>query len=683
LLLARAGIELEESVRTRSNLLAVLLGNPLAMLGLLGGTADWQIYGVAVSPDGRRLALGDAAGTVTMFDARSRRRLGVYQLGGAPGESFVQSLVFSPDGRTLAVMGHGPPPEPPDALIDFLDARTLERRRRVVLPPVPDAPFVFLSAAFLSNGRDLVVHQYVPDAPAIVLRRLDGVTGALEGGPLRVRHGALRLFPNADGRRVFVTSARDDETYEIDAESLRVVRRYPVGGFTGAASPDGRAFALGSEDGTVRVLDLRSGRVRPFSGRHRAGVGSMTFTPDGRTLLSADGDGRVIVWDAATGEMSEQLSGHRGEVYGLAVSPDGSTLYSSGDDARTIVWDLAGDRRLVRPFSVGKTFVADESTPRGIAVSPDGRTLAFTHDDGRVELVDARTLERRRSVRAMPGFAAAVDFSPDGRLLAVAGARGRVTLWHARTLAPAGELRGLHGNSQALSFSPDGELLVAAEREDDDTQPRLRVWNVRRRALTPFRSATWANSLTFSPDGRLVAAAARDRGTEIRNVRNASLVKRLATEGWSRSVAFSPDGSLLAVGQYDGDGQLYSTESWAPLGRRLEGHTQRITFVDFSADGRTLATAGADGTVRLWDVQTRTPIGSPLTVEPDTFVSTAFTPDGSHLFALSTSRRAVRLGTDPERWKRHACLVAGRELTRREWRDALPGRQYRTVCSDD
>jgi hypothetical protein len=43
---------------------------------------------------------------------------------------------------------------------------------------------------------------------------------------------------------------------------------------------------------------------------------------------------------------------------------------------------------------------------------------------------------------------------------------------------------------------------------------------------------------------------------------------------------------------------------------------------------------------------------------------------------------AFRLAADPEAWKRHACLVAGRKLTRREWKDALPDRAYRPVCSD-
>ncbi len=134
------------------------------------------------------------------------------------------------------------------------------------------------------------------------------------------------------------------------------------------------------------------------------------------------------------------------------------------------------------------------------------------------------------------------------------------------------------------------------------------------------------------------------------------------------------------MGQFDGDGQLYSTESWTPLGRPLVAHAQRIANVEFSRDGRTLATSSADGTVLIWDVETQEPIGSPLAVEPDTFTSATFSPDGARLYAVSTGRRGIRLETDPEAWKRHACLVSGRKLTAREWKDALPDRPYRAVC---
>ena len=62
------------------------------------------------------------------------------------------------------------------------------------------------------------------------------------------------------------------------------------------------------------------------------------------------------------------------------------------------------------------------------------------------------------------------------------------------------------------------------------------------------------------------------------------------------------------------------------------------------------------------------------------WVSAAFTPDGSHLFAVSDRGSGLRLDVRPEAWKRHACLVAGREFTPRELNDALADRSYGDVC---
>ena len=684
LLLARTGVALEETPRTRSNLLAALLRVPHAAIGFLGGTADAEIFTAAVSPDGRVLAIGDAPGVVTTFDLSSRQKLGEYRIGDEIGAGLIQTVSFSPDGGTLAVAGLA---FAEGEVLDLLDTRTLERRRRVPLPPFPEDiqpdEFVVLNPLFVADGRHLLAAQAVlsdtgrPPRRSVMLR-IDAETGSVEG-TLRVGRGAFDMLPTPDGRRVFVPSPGDDTTVEIDATSLRVVRRHGIGGFAGALSPDGSTLAVGTTEGTVRLLDLRSGDVRSFGRGHGAEILDMNFTPDGRTVVSSARDGGVIAWNVSRGEVSERFSAHVGPVWALGIAPDGRTVYTAGNDGRLILWDLSGDRRLARSFVLGRPFGEEIQTPRGVAVSPDGKTLAVTHFDGTVELFDTTRLQRQRSAKAIPGFAAAAAFSPDGRSLAVGGQGGNITLLDARTLAPAGQLTGLSSDIQTLAFSPDGASLAAAEVVGEP--PRLHVWSVSRRAVTAQADVTQVASLAFSPDGRVIAATALDGSTEIRDARSGTVVKRLPAAGLSRSVAFSPDGSLLAVGQFDGDGQLYSTESWKPLGRRLEAHTQRITNVEFTRDGRTLATASADGTVLLWDVATQEPIGSPLVVERDTFAAAALSPDGAHLFAVSTGLRGVRLAIDPAAWKRHACLVAGRQLTPREWRDALPGRPYQPICS--
>ena len=569
-------------------------------------------------------------------------------------------------------------------LIDLLDPRTGRREQRIELPPFPEETFYVLTlVAFQPNGRDLIAQQTpveFPDAAASVIWRLDAATGEAERPSRRIgRRAAWNLVTTADRRRVFVTSGGDDATYELAPESLAVRRTYPVGDYAGAVSADGSMFALGSQSGGVRVLELESGRVRSFEGRHDGSNLRMTFAPDGRTLVTSDDTGTVFAWDVERGRIRERFSGHTGEP-ALAVSSDGRTLYSAGLDARMVIWDLAGDRRLERRFAAGPAMTYDDGSPKGLALSPDGQTLAVTQQDGSVDLLDARTLERRRVLRALKGAALGVDFSPDGRLLAVTGEGAHVTLWDARTLSPAGELEELQGSrfSQEVVFSPDGRLVAAGGI--GETANHVRAWDVRTGEPAPVRFDLLSPDLVFSPDGRLLAAAGMESSTEVRDVRSGRLVKRLATGDDARSVAFSPDGSLLAVGHFGGSVMLLSTKDWKQVGRRLEAHRARVTALEFSPDGRRLVTASADGTVLLWDVASHRSIGSRLTIAPDAYVAATFARDGSHLFAVPDSGRGVRWDVRPAAWERHACLVAGRELTAREWSDALPERSYRRIC---
>ena len=110
--------------------------------------------------------------------------------------------------------------------------------------------------------------------------------------------------------------------------------------------------------------------------------------------------------------------------------------------------------------------------------------------------------------------------------------------------------------------------------------------------------------------------------------------------------------------------------------RKLAGHTGERTWGSVSPDGRMLATGSTDGTIRLFDLATQRPVGAPLPGPPNRQIAPVFTPDGAYLFVITDARRGYRWDIRPSSWARHACKIAGRRLTRTEWNDVLPERDY-------
>jgi WD40 repeat protein/serine/threonine protein kinase len=400
---------------------------------------------------------------------------------------------------------------------------------------------------------------------------------------------------------------------------------------------------------------------------HTFGVNSVAFSPDGKRLASASADRTVKVWDVRTGKVTLTFKGHTGEVYSVAFSPDGKRLASAsavsalGMDGTVKVWDAkTGEEQLtlrIRPGFVTGFGSGNVTSNNNVAFSPDGKRLAFANGDETVQVWDAET---GRHVFNLKG--AGVAFSPDGKhIVSTVLKEGTVKVWDAQTGKVTLTLKGHLGTS--VAFSPDGTRIAS------DSRPGTAgVWDAAtgKELLTLEGHTGPITSVVFSPDGKRLASA----GDRTVRVWDAATGKELLTlkghTGLVTSVAFSPDGKRLASASHGevrfgpgGVGRLpnatwdQTLNIWdAETGQgplTLNAHRRDVYSVAFSPDGKRLASAGGvwdekqnkytAGVVKVWGVKTGK---EQLMVTGHTTVvcSVAFSPDGKRLASASADRTA-------------------------------------------
>ncbi len=87
-------------------------------------------------------------------------------------------------------------------------------------------------------------------------------------------------------------------------------------------SADGRTLASGGGD-SVQVWNLAGAGERMESAGHASGVTGVSFSPDGATLASASNEGTVKLWEPGSGRLRHTLGGYPGDVQASHSAPTG------------------------------------------------------------------------------------------------------------------------------------------------------------------------------------------------------------------------------------------------------------------------------------------------------------------------------------------------------------------------
>jgi RNA polymerase sigma factor (sigma-70 family) len=415
-----------------------------------------------------------------------------------------------------------------------------------------------------------------------------------------------------------------------------------------AFSPDGKVLASPERDGIVQRWNVATGKKLPVCKGHKGVVNAVAFSAKGGLLASGGDDQTVRLW-GARGKQVRTLEGHRDKVIALAFTPDGKTLASRGTDGTFRLWETDSGKEVRRwrdnvttsslgygnAFAIafsrdGKTLVTRNfnglrlyRTANGrpaknlrtpdfwiaVALSPDGKTVAGAEGSfgARLQLWDGSTGKNLISSEGHQGGVLTAVFAPGGKTLATGSRDRTIRLWD-----PAGgkELRKLVGHSGAvahLQFSSDGKHLVSASADNNDRT--VSWWDVHTgKELRQFRGhASGVEALALSSDDKTLHVLDREGTLHTWDVTTG---KETTTPGTRPAQAvFSPDGKQLAVLAFM---RLQMQLTLGDPTRMAKARSLDIggTFakIRLAPGNRALLSMTYNRALRLWDLQSGKPL---------------------------------------------------------------------------
>jgi WD40 repeat protein len=391
-----------------------------------------------------------------------------------------------------------------------------------------------------------------------------------------------------------------------------------------ALSPDGRRAVSASEDNTLKVWDLETGReLRTLKG-HSDSVAGVAVSPNGQRAVSASWDYTVKLWDLETGRELHSESGHFDFVQSVVMSPDGRWTVSASRDKALYVWDLESGRIL-------KTLEGHSKPINSVALSADGRWAVSASADTTLKIWDLETGCELRTLKGHSDSVNGVAISSDGRRAVSASSDKTLKVWDLDTGRELGTLEGHSSLVRGVAMSPDGRRAVSAS--GDHT---LKVWDLEaEREIRAFEGhSDSVNGVAISSDGRRAVSASSDKTLKVWDLKAEREFDPF--DGHSDSVnrvAVSRDGRLAVSASSDKTLKVWDLETGHEL-RTLKGHSHHVNDVAVSPDGRRALSASKDKTVKVWDLQTGREIRT-LRGHSDLVQGVAFSPDGSRAVSAS------------------------------------------------
>lgn len=446
------------------HVVAVAMGRSLGVWDLSTGTQRWLQTGtslvtaIAMSPNGKRLAVGLLNGAVSLWQVDSGKEQPL-----ASRPRAVRTLAFAPNGEQLAGGSD-------DNHLSVWDVGSglvrTELARRAPIAAVAFRPDgLWLAAASEDAGISLWETGSWQELPSLRMNAdpIQSIAFNADG---------TRLATGSDDQRVRIWKKKQGGAAgpEWIEECSAAVQTGKIRSLAFSLREKG-LVAVATESRSVQLVNADEGcRPRAQIEDKTDWVRSVAFSSDGNQLATGSADGSVRIWNTTSWTEVRSFPPQREEVRALAFSPGNGNLLAAGYmDGTVCLWRADGNAD-----KDCHTLAKGAGGVRSVAFSPDGMLLAMTVAK-EVALWDVANRRLRENRLALGGAAAAVRFSTDGKRLFAGGEEGAIYRWEVESQQPLGELLLVESPEarapiHALDISRDGKTVAAA------SAGQLRLW---------------------------------------------------------------------------------------------------------------------------------------------------------------------------------------------------------------
>ena len=299
---------------------------------------------LALSADGKLLAASSTPKQIRLWNTKTSEPGALLQGVAAdlekntpeqdqPRTALIQRLLFAPDGKRLVVgTAYG--------TIEIWDV-SAGKRLHVLTPPDGRIVNSVESLAFSANS------QWLVSAHANQTVRVWNLETAKEQTPpagLKVATKTVAITP--DGKTVLAGLADGPKVMVLDVANGQ--QRMNLEGHEGEVTallltPDGRTAISASVDWSIRFWDLQTGKETRTLRKHCGTINALALSSDGGTLLSSSTDGTVRTWDVTKGkEVGVVEIPERGNV--PILDADARLAVIRTPERTVALWDVSGKK---------------------------------------------------------------------------------------------------------------------------------------------------------------------------------------------------------------------------------------------------------------------------------------------------------------------------------------------------